>query len=97
MSTNQAHPMPVDLALTLSNTSPFYSTPASLPGAYPELQGLAHVQAVGAGLMANEHVYRLDNGEQAGAVLDFLKNLKKGGVSNVVLLEKRQRAKRDEF
>lgn len=89
--------MPVDLALTLSNTSPFHASPARLPSAYPELQGLNHVQAVGTGLMSNEHVYRLENGERAGAVLNFLKNLKDGGVSNVVLLEKKQRVKRDEF
>jgi len=87
--------MPIDLTLTLSNISPFFADPARLPNAYPELQGLTHVQAVGTGLMSNEHVYRLDDGEQARAVLDFLK--KEDGVSNVVLLEKKQRAKRDEF
>jgi hypothetical protein len=90
--------MPVDLALTLSDASPFLSNPATLPSAYTELQGLTHVQAVGTGLMSNEHVYRLENGEEAGAVLDFLKNLsKEGGVTNVLLLERKQRAKRDEF
>lgn len=95
MSINQAYPIPVDLTLTLSNASPFFADPARLPSAYPELQGLTHVQAVGTGLMSNEHVYRLEDREGAGAVLDFLK--KEGGVSNVVLLEKKKRVKRDEF
>jgi hypothetical protein len=45
--------------------------------------------------MSNEHVYRLEDGERAAAVLDILK--KEGGVSNVVLLEKKKRVKRDEF
>ncbi|KAG2348283.1 hypothetical protein BDR05DRAFT_956854 [Suillus weaverae] len=95
MSTNQVHTMPIDLALTLSKTSPFFADPARLPSVHPELHGLTHVQAVGTGLMSNEHVYRLEDREQAAAVLDILK--KEGGVSNVVLLEKKKRAKRDEF
>jgi hypothetical protein len=95
ISTIQAHPVPIDLALTLSNTSPFFADPARLPNVHPELQGLTHVQAVGTGLMSNEHVYRLEDRERAAAVLDFLK--KEGGVSNVVLLEKKKRVKRDEF
>ena len=97
MPTDQAHSKPVDFALTLSDASPFYSNPATLPDTYSELQGLHHVRAVGTGLMSNEHVYRLENGERAGAILEFLKNLKAEGVSNAVLLEKKQRVKRDEF
>ncbi|KAG2040302.1 hypothetical protein BDR03DRAFT_949582 [Suillus americanus] len=95
MTTGQLHPVPIDLALTLSNTSPFFADPARLPSVHPELQGLSYVKAVGIGLMSNEHVYRLEDGEQAAAVLDILK--KEGGVFNVVLLEKKQRVKRDEF
>jgi hypothetical protein len=95
MSTNQLHPVPIDLALTLSDTSPFFTDPARLPSVHPELQGLTHVKAVGTGLMSNEHVYRLEDGERAATVLDILK--KEGGVFNVVLLEKKKRVKRDEF
>jgi hypothetical protein len=95
MSTNQVHPVPIDLALTLSNASPFFSDPARLPSVHPELQGLTYVQAVGTGLMSNEHVYRLEDRERAAAVVDFLK--KEGGVYNVVLLEKKKRVKRDEL
>lgn len=95
MSTNLAHPVPIDLALTLSNASPFFANPASLPSVHPELQGLTYVKAVGTGLMSNEHIYKLEDGERAATVLDILK--KEGGVYNVVLLEKKKRAKRDEF
>lgn len=95
LSANQVHPVSIDLALTLSDTSPFFTDPAHLPSVHPELQGLTYVQAVGTGLMSNEHVYRLEDRERAAAVRDFLK--KERGVFNVVLLEKKQRVKRDEF